>query len=173
MPHHKLCPYEIITRFRVVDRKMSPGIHIFMPKKFDTATFVQKANHEHNSKYNYSQVQYVNYRTPIKIICPQHGVFEQVPNDHLFGTRKNGKRVGCGCPYCGIIQRTGINSGRWEGHGEIGQTYWSQCQRGAQIRNIPFEITIDHAWKVFLKQKRLCTLSGQVLSMPERHLRKI
>jgi hypothetical protein len=45
----------------------------------------------HTNKYNYSLVNYKNSLTPVKIICPEHGEFEQRPKDHL---------VGKGCQKC-------------------------------------------------------------------------
>ena len=33
----------------------------------------------HNNKYDYSQVDYIDMSTPIKIICPKHGAFMQKP----------------------------------------------------------------------------------------------
>lgn len=53
--------------------------------------FIIKANKIHDNKYDYSLVEYVDSKTKVKIICPKHGVFEQVPNNHL--------RQG-GCPQC-------------------------------------------------------------------------
>lgn len=47
----------------------------------------------HGYKYDYSLVAYRNPTTKIKIICPEHGVFEQTPNAHLSGQ---------GCPDCSI-----------------------------------------------------------------------
>ncbi len=35
---------------------------------------------------------------------------------------------------------------------------------GAKTRNIPISITIKYIWKLFLKQKRRCALSGTILS---------
>ena len=46
-------------------------------------TFPIKANLKHNNKYDYSKVDYVNNATKVTIICPEHGEFEQRPNDHL------------------------------------------------------------------------------------------
>ena len=40
---------------------------------------------KHNNKYCYSEVDYKNSLTPVKIICPTHGLFEQRPKDHLIG----------------------------------------------------------------------------------------
>lgn len=57
-----------------------------------TDEFIAKAMNAHGDKYDYSQVRYVNTKTPVEIICPKHGLFLQVPNYHLSG---------CGCPLCG------------------------------------------------------------------------
>ena len=55
--------------------------------------FIKKARLVHGNKYDYSKVEYVNNRTKVCIICPEHGEFWQTPNHHLSG---------CGCPKCGI-----------------------------------------------------------------------
>ena len=36
-------------------------------------------------KYDYSLVDYTDSKTKVKIICPKHGVFEQIPSGHLNG----------------------------------------------------------------------------------------
>ncbi len=51
----------------------------------NTIEFSLKANKIHNNKYDYSQVEYINNGIKIKIICPEHGVFEQKPKNHLSG----------------------------------------------------------------------------------------
>ena len=50
-----------------------------------------KFNLIHNNYYDYSQVNYMNNMTKVKIICPKHGVFRQTPAKHLLGQ---------GCPIC-------------------------------------------------------------------------
>jgi len=52
-------------------------------KKLDNDSFIIKANFFHSNKYDYSLLEYVNMNTKVKIICPEHGVFEQKPCDHL------------------------------------------------------------------------------------------
>lgn len=37
----------------------------------------------HDIRFDYSQVVYINCETPVKIICSIHGMFEQIPKDHL------------------------------------------------------------------------------------------
>jgi hypothetical protein len=61
--------------------------------------FVERANRIYDSFYDYSEVNYVNSNTYVKIICPIHGAFEQVPSSHLRGH---------GCPSCG--KKTRIES---------------------------------------------------------------
>lgn len=54
--------------------------------KLTTADFIIKANIKHNNQYNYSKCNYVNGKTEITIICPDHGEFIQLPWLHLKGT---------------------------------------------------------------------------------------
>ena len=61
-------------------------------KKLNTKTIIEKAEKIHDSKYDYSLVDYKNSITKIKIICKKHGVFEQIPKMHIY--RKQG------CPKC-------------------------------------------------------------------------
>ena len=56
-----------------------------------TDDFVKKSKIIHGDKYDYSESNYINEKERIKIICPKHGEFWQVPNYHLSG---------CGCPRC-------------------------------------------------------------------------
>lgn len=64
-----------------------------MPSKLNYKNFVTKANIIYNNKYDYSLTEYVNSKIKVKIICPNHGLFEQIPNTHLLG---------CGCLLCGF-----------------------------------------------------------------------
>jgi hypothetical protein len=56
--------------------------------------FINKAILKHNNKYDYSIVNYINSYTKVIIICPIHGSFLQIPNNHLRGS---------GCIDCGVI----------------------------------------------------------------------
>jgi hypothetical protein len=63
-----------------------------MPKKLTTEEFIEKAKEKHGDTYDYSLVEYVNSSTKVKIICKEHGEFEQIPASHLYGI---------GCSKCG------------------------------------------------------------------------
>ena len=47
--------------------------------------FIQKAIKIHGGRYDYSKVDYINNKTKVCIICPEHGEFLQTPNEHLKG----------------------------------------------------------------------------------------
>lgn len=53
--------------------------------------FISKAKEVYGDKYDYSEVVYAGYQTKVRIICPEHGVFEKTPSHFLRGQ---------GCPYC-------------------------------------------------------------------------
>lgn len=65
--------------------------------------FIKKAMEIHRGEgLDYSQVEYINNRTPVKIIDPEYGEFWQTPSNHLRGQR-HPKRKG----YCiSIIRRS-------------------------------------------------------------------
>ena len=50
-----------------------------------TEQFITKAMGTHGDKYDYSLVEYKNSKAKVKIICEAHGVFEQVPSEHIRG----------------------------------------------------------------------------------------
>ncbi len=54
-------------------------------KKLTKDIFLERADILYNGKYDYSEVIYINSKVKIKIICPEHGEFEQIPNSHLHG----------------------------------------------------------------------------------------
>ncbi len=57
----------------------------------NTESFIAQGKLIHGDKYNYENSIYVSSQLPIKIICVNHGLFEQTPNNHLSGS---------GCPRC-------------------------------------------------------------------------
>lgn len=63
-----------------------------------TETFINKARNKHGDLYDYSEVDYINNKTKVTILCPSHGKFAQSPASHLRGTR---------CPLCAKKQSKG------------------------------------------------------------------
>ena len=65
--------------------------------RIKTKEFIEKSKAVHGDKYDYSKVDYVDAKTKVCIICPEHGEFWQTPNTHLRGS---------GCPKCGQEKTT-------------------------------------------------------------------
>ena len=53
--------------------------------------WIKAASKLHNNKYDYSKVNYVDAKTKVCIVCPEHGEFWQKPSAHMQGR---------GCPIC-------------------------------------------------------------------------
>lgn len=47
--------------------------------------FIIESNKTHSNKYNYDEVEYIGTHYKVKIICPNHGPFYQVPMSHIRG----------------------------------------------------------------------------------------
>lgn len=66
--------------------------------KPSTEEWVNEAKKVHGDLYDYSLVKYVTNKTPVKIICTKHGIFNPLPGNHLF------KKTGC--PKCNSINKS-------------------------------------------------------------------
>ena len=62
-------------------------------RKYNTRTFIEKANLIHGNKYTYEKTNYVNSRTKVIITCPIHGEFSQLPDSHV-------RARASGCTHC-------------------------------------------------------------------------
>ncbi|MGP5535310.1 DUF723 domain-containing protein [Psychrobacter celer] len=59
--------------------------------QYNTNEITEKFIAVHGEKYDYSFVDYKNSHEKVKIVCSEHGVFEQTAGSHLAGN---------GCPKC-------------------------------------------------------------------------
>jgi hypothetical protein len=57
-----------------------------------TEQFILRAREVHGNKYDYSKTIYIRSKKKVQIICPKHGVFEQLPVCHIDQAQ--------GCPRC-------------------------------------------------------------------------
>ena len=93
------------TKIKIICKKhnmflQTPNSHLsgsgcpyckYESKKSNKLEFVKKSNMIHNFMYDYSNVEYIDNKTKVKIVCPKHGIFEQLPKNHLKGQ---------GCTIC-------------------------------------------------------------------------
>lgn len=61
-----------------------------------TEEWIARAAPVYNYKYDYNKVEYIDNKTPVTVICPEHGEFHPIPSNHIKGTS--------GCPKCKSIQ---------------------------------------------------------------------
>ncbi len=65
------------------------------------AQFLTTARKVHGNKYDYSKAIYVNTKTKLTVICPEHGEFTVAPNNHT--SRK------ANCPACYVATKGQCN----------------------------------------------------------------
>ena len=104
----------------------------------------------HNNKYDYSLVEYINNHTKIKIICPIHGVFEQMPIKHLRS----------GCKKCANdtlrIER---------------QKSKAQFELDAKlVHNNKYDYSLVKYINNQTNVKIICTIHGEFEQIPKNHL---
>ena len=59
--------------------------------KMTTEEFVIRANAVHDNRYDYSETEFINWKSRIKVICYKHGEFTPFVHNHLKGS---------GCQKC-------------------------------------------------------------------------
>lgn len=80
-----------------------------------------------------------------------------------------------GCPNCRKLRVRGQNNPSWLGHGEISGLQWNTIKTEATLKRrarnsktakeLPFEITIEYVWELFVRQDRRCIITGKLLTM--------
>ncbi len=73
-----------------------------------------------------------------------------------------GNTKSCGC----LVHK---RASTWTGYGSLSGCLWNKIKKSAEKRNINFDITIEQAWDLFIKQDKKCALSGVDLTMLANH----
>jgi len=115
--------------------------------QLNTIDFIKKSNEIHNYLYDYSLSKYINTKTKVKIICKEHGVFEQSPNNHI--TKKQG------CPKC---------------KGGIKLTINEFINRSREIHNNKYDYSLVNYININTKVKIICPKHGVFEQTPNCHL---
>ena len=110
--------------------------------------FIKKAKEKHGDKYDYSKVEYKNNHTKVCIICPEHGEFWQIPQNHIKGQ---------GCPKCS--------------HRSYAYTIEEFKQKAREIHGDKYNYSkinyINNKTKVCI----ICPIHGDFLQTPHEHLK--
>jgi len=83
--------------------------------KLDSQSFIKRSKEKHGNKYDYSLVVYNNQYELVKIICPNHGIFEQVAKSHMYGKGCSlcSGNIKCNTEYF-IIKSKNINGDKYD-----------------------------------------------------------
>jgi len=117
--------------------------------------YILEARQIHGNRYDYSLLIYENSRTKVKIICHQHGIFEQQAASHLFG---------CGCPNCGILKITEKNRSKYKANDFIkkAQDFHGDRYNYDKVIYVNAKIPVEI----------ICSVHGSFFQTPDTHLRK-
>lgn len=122
-----------------------------MGLNFTTDIFIKRAKEIHGERYDYSLVDYVNAKTRIKIICTEHGIFEQIPYNHLSGK---------GCKECGHIENGRNRS----------ITLEKFLEKARKIHSDTYDYSKSKVENYKTKIEIICKIHGSFFQTPANHL---
>ena len=120
--------------------------------KLKIEDFIKRAKEKHGEKYDYSKVEYVNNRTKVCIICPEHGEFWQIPSYHMSGN---------GCPKCGCEQI-------WNKRGRT--TTEDFIKRAVEVHGDKYDYSKVEYFGIYAKVCIICPEHGEFWQTPNGHL---
>lgn len=123
-----------------------------MGKKLTTDQYINYCKKIHNDFYDYTQTIYGGSNNKIKIVCPNHGLFEQIAQDH-----KNGS----GCYHCGLNKIRKLKY----------KTTLDFINKSKIIHNDKYDYSNVHYVDATTKVKILCKKHGHFEQTPESHYR--
>lgn len=116
-----------------------------------TEQFIAEATETHQGKYDYSLVAYTKNKAKVKIICPDHGEFEQEASRHLRGS---------GCRECGKIKMG--NSHR--------KTNTQFIEEAKAIHGDRYDYSLVDYKHVKKEVKIICRIHGEFLQTRMTHI---
>ena len=120
--------------------------------KSSTGQFIEKAKKVHGEKHDYSLVEYIDSNSFVKIICPEHGVFEKIPRFYLQGQ---------GCQKC-ACKSNGVSS--W-----ITTDYF--ISRAKEIHGDNYDYSLVDYQTNIKHITIICTQHGEFEQRPDVHTR--
>lgn len=118
------------------------------PQQTKNQWYIRKFQEVHGDLYDYTLVDYINSHTKVEIICEEHGVFSQTPNNHLRGK---------GCPTCQNQQRAKTSG---------------QCIRDFQkVHGAIYDYSKVEYTNSYTKVQVICSQHGIFYQTPHDHLK--
>lgn len=123
--------------------------------------WLKKAREKHGKKYKYSEVEYIDAKTPVIIRCPKHGAFKQIPDTHLMS----------GCRACADEELLGLYSEKYF------RDYPERAKRKATLYYIKFLFEDERFFKVGITtsslRSRFGTISLEIFDLHVIHTRTL
>ena len=116
-------------------------------KRNNINSLIEKLKIIHNNKYDYSLVNYTNMKTKVKIICHDHGIFEQNMDIHSKGH---------GCPVCSF------DKNKYDTNIFI--------NKSIQVHNNEFDYSLVDYINSYTKVKIICKKHGVFEQKPIMHI---
>lgn len=108
--------------------------------------FIKNSKNFHENKFNYDLVEYVNNKTKVKILCPDHGVFEQFANSHMQGA---------GCISCSNKKP------------KTTESFIKECK---EVHNDFYDYSLVEYKGIFSKVKIVCPYHGEFEQASNHHV---
>lgn len=121
-------------------------------RKLEKSDVIKRFRSKHGNKYDYSNVDYINSKTKVKIICPIHGEFEQTPDQHFNH----------GCKKCGVDVRV------------VNQTHTNEdfIKKSKLVHGNRYDYSLVEYRGHRHKVKVICKNHGVFLTTPANHINK-
>jgi len=128
-------------------------------KKLTKESFIEKVNIIWNNKFDYSEVEYINGLTDIKVICPEHGLFITKPQWHLQKSQ---------CPECSKLVRKIAMTKFNQENKRLSNEDW--ILKARKIHNNKFDYSKTNYINATTKIIIICSEHGEHLMFPHSHI---
>ncbi len=119
--------------------------------RLTTEEFISRARRVHGNKYDYALVEYSGTFTRVKIICREHGEFEQKPTKHLSGH---------GCKTCGGLAAPNARRLNTE----------QFIAKAKRVHGDKYDYSLVSYERAVLPVKIVCPAHGEFEQRPHNHL---
>jgi len=119
--------------------------------RLTTDEFISSARRVHGNKYDYALVEYSVTDIPVKIICREHGEFEQRPHNHLSGH---------GCNTCGGLATANARRSNTE----------QFIAKAKRVHGDKYDYSLVSYERAVLPVKIVCPAHGEFEQKPKSHL---
>ena len=124
-------------------------------EKISEQEFLERAYKKFGNKFDFSKMNYINFKTNIEIICPEHGSFWMTPQHFLDRTH--------GCPKCAQI----------EGNKKETMTQEEFIRRARLVHGNKYDYSKVVYINSYTKVEIICPEHGSFWQRPSNHVNNI